>query len=133
MLRSLLSHLFSNYYETTAMIVYGIGFTTLLLNRNLFKKILGFNFMDTAMYLFLASKGYITGRLAPIAISNPARFEDYINPIPAGLVLTGIVVSVSSSAFFLALAVRLYKAYGTLNIDEIVRLKREKEIEQGEE
>ncbi len=133
MLRSLLSHLFSNYYETTAMIVYGIGFTTLLLNRNLFKKILGFNFMDTAMYLFLASKGYITGRLAPIAISNPARFEDYINPIPAGLVLTGIVVTVSSSAFFLALAVRLYKAYGTLNIDEIVRLKREKEIEQGEE
>ncbi len=134
MLRDFLIHLFSNYYETTAMIVYGIGFSTLLMNRNIMKKIIGFNFMDTAMYLFLASKGYITGRLAPIAISNPARFEDYINPIPAGLVLTGIVVSVSFSAFFLALAVRLYAAYHTLNIDEIVRkMQHDQKKQEGKE
>ncbi len=106
------------------MIVYGIGLTTLLMNRNIIKKIIGFNFMDTAMYLFLASKGYITGRLDPIGISDHPRFEDYINPIPAGLVLTGIVVSVSFSAFFLALAVRLYKAYHTMDIDKIVKKMR---------
>ncbi len=116
--------LFTNYYETTAMIVFGIGFATLLLNKNIIKKIIGFNFMDTAIYLFLASKGYITGRLAPISFEgmNPT-FENYINPIPAGLVLTGIVVSVSFSAFFLALAIRLYKAYNTLDLNEIIRLK----------
>ena len=116
--------LFTNYYETTAMIVFGIGFATLLLNKNIIKKIIGFNFMDTAIYLFLASKGYITGRLAPISFEgmNPT-FENYINPIPAGLVLTGIVVSVSFSAFFLALAIRLYKAYNTLDLNELVRLK----------
>lgn len=129
MLREFLAHLFENYYETAAMVVYGIGFATLLMNRNLIKKIIGFNFMDTAMFLFLASKGYIRGRLAPIAISNPARFEDYINPIPAGLVLTGIVVSVSFTAIFLALAVRLYRAYHTLNIDEIMR-KMQEELEE---
>lgn len=123
--------LFTNYYETTAMIVFGIGFATLLLNKNIIKKIIGFNFMDTAIYLFLASKGYITGRLAPISFEgmNPT-FENYINPIPAGLVLTGIVVSVSFSAFFLALAIRLYKAYGTLDLNEIIRLKN---IEAEEE
>lgn len=130
MLDTLLKHIATNYYEATAMIVYGIGFTTLLLNRNIIKKIIGFIFMDTAMYLFLASKGYITGRLAPIAITNPAKFEDYINPIPAGLVLTGIVVSVSFSAFLLALAVRLYRAYHTLNIDKIVKLARKEEKEK---
>ncbi|MGP8311636.1 sodium:proton antiporter [Enterocloster aldenensis] len=112
--------LVTNYYEATAMIVFGIGFTTLLLNRNIIKKIIGFNFMDTAVYLFLASKGYITGRIAPIVVSTPVEPEAYINPIPSGLVLTGIVVSVSFSAFFLALAVRLYKAYGTLDLDGII-------------
>lgn len=112
--------LVTNYYEATAMIVFGIGFTTLLLNRNIIKQIIGFNFMDTAVYLFLASKGYITGRIAPIVVSTPVEPEAYINPIPSGLVLTGIVVSVSFSAFFLALAVRLYKAYGTLDLDGII-------------
>lgn len=116
----MLKGLFTNYYEATAMIVFGIGFTTLLLNRNIIKKIIGFNFMDTAIYLFLASKGYIEGRIAPIIVDGNLDFETYINPIPSGLVLTGIVVSVSFSAFFLALAVRLYRAYGTLDLDEIV-------------
>ncbi len=123
--------LFTNYYETTAMIVFGIGFATLLLNKNIIKKIIGFNFMDTAIYLFLASKGYITGRVAPISLEGMTpTFEKYINPIPAGLVLTGIVVSVSFSAFFLALAIRLYKAYHTLDLNEIIRLKN---IETEEE
>ena len=59
-------NLFSNYYETTASIVFGIGFTVLMLNPNLIKKVIGFNFMDTGIYLFLAAKGYIAGRTAPI-------------------------------------------------------------------
>lgn len=116
----MLKGLFINYYETTAMIIFGIGFATLLLNRNIIKKIIGFNFMDTAIYLFLASKGYITGRIAPIVVDGVTDFEKYINPIPSGLVLTGIVVSVSFSAFFLALALRLYRAYGTLDLEDII-------------
>ena len=54
---------------------------------------------------------------------------DYINPIPQGLVLTGIVVSVSFSALMLALTVRLYKKYRTLNLDKIYEMCR-KEDEQ---
>ena len=52
--------------------------------------------------------------------------EAYINPIPSGLVLTGIVVSVSVSALMLALTIRLYRRYHTLDLDEISRqLKKE--------
>ena len=52
--------------------------------------------------------------------------EAYINPIPGGLVLTGIVVSVSVSALMLSITVRLYQRYLTLDLDEItVRLKKE--------
>ena len=136
--------LISNFYETAAIIVFGIGFVTLLLNRNIIKKIIGFNFMDTAIYLFLASKGYITGRIAPIvserlgdtnivgyqAGTAVPNIANYVNPVPAGLVLTGIVVSVSFTAFFLALAVRLYRAYNTLDLHKIISIMNKEENEE---
>ena len=52
----------------------------------------------------------------------------YVNPIPAGLVLTGIVVSVSVTAVSLALTVRLYKRYHTLNIDEIYMFAQKEDV-----
>lgn len=124
MLKELLSHLMTNYYETAAIVIFGIGFTTLLLNKNLIKKIIGFNLMDNAVYLFLASKGYIESRKAPIVVDGVRDMEAYINPIPAGLVLTGIVVSVSVTAIMLALTVKLYRRYHTLDIDEIAIISR---------
>ena len=52
--------------------------------------------------------------------------EAYINPVPSGLVLTGIVVSVSVSALMLALTIRLYRRYHTLDLDKIsILLKKE--------
>lgn len=108
-----------NYEEVVAMILFGIGFTTLLFHRNLVKKIIGLNLMDTGVYLFLTSMGYIQGRLAPILTDELTSAENYVNPIPAGLVLTGIVVSVSVTAIMLSLTVRLFRRYHTLNLDEI--------------
>ena len=59
-------NLLTNMPEAVAMILFGIGFANLLFQRNLIKKIIGFNIMDTAIYLFLAVKGYISGRLPPV-------------------------------------------------------------------
>ena len=113
-------NLFVNYYEAASMILFGIGFTTMLLHPNLIKKIIGLNIMDTAIYLFLAAKGYIEGKLAPIIVNGDLAMETYINPIPSSLVLTGIVVSVSVTAISLSLVQKLYKKYKTLDIDEIM-------------
>ncbi len=112
-------NLFHNLYSVIAVILFSIGFTALMLHRNMIKKIIGFNIMDTAVYLFLASKGYITGRKAPIIVNNVTSVDAYINPVPAGLVLTGIVVSVSVTALMLAITIRLYERYHTLDLDEI--------------
>jgi multicomponent Na+:H+ antiporter subunit C len=121
-------NLFANYGEAVAMILFGIGFSNLLLQKNLIKKIIGLNIMDTATYLFLAEKGYIEGRIAPIVVDGVRDVEAYVNPVPSGLVLTGIVVSVSVSALMLSLTIRLYKRYHTLDMDEIsTRLKKEEE------
>ncbi|MCM1127727.1 MAG: cation:proton antiporter subunit C [Lachnospiraceae bacterium] len=120
------SNLFTNYGEAVAMILFVIGFMNLLLQKNLIKKIIGLNIMDSAVYLFLAEKGYISGRTVPIVVNGIQDVEAYINPIPSGLVLTGIVVSVSVSALMLSLTIRLYKRYHTLDLDEIsIRLRKE--------
>ena len=112
-------NLLANIGEAVAMLLFGIGFANLLFQKNLIKKIIGFNIMDSAIYLFLAEKGYISGRMAPIIVDGVLDPEKYINPIPSGLVLTGIVVSVSVTALMLSLTMRLYKRYGTLDLDEI--------------
>ena len=119
-------NLFLNIGEAVSMILFGIGFANLMFQKNLIKKIIGFNIMDTAIYLFLAEKGYIAGRMAPIVVDGIQDVSAYINPIPSGLVLTGIVVSVSVSALMLSLTIRLYQRDHTLDLDEI-SLQLEKE------
>ncbi len=117
LINNLLIH---HFEEVISVILFSIGFTTLMLSKNLIKKIIGLNVMDTSVYLFLAVKGYIDGRKAPIVVDGVTDIEAYINPIPSGLVLTGIVVSVSVTAILLAITIRLYRRYNTLNLDEIM-------------
>ena len=122
-----MGNLLINYYETISIIIFGIGFTMLLLNQNLIKKIIGMDMMDGGTFLYLVTKSYIHGRRAPIIENGIQSVEAYINPLPAGLVLTGIVVSVCMTAFSLALVQRLYVRYGTVNLDEIlIKCKGEK-------
>ena len=119
-------NLLTNIGEAVAMLLFGIGFANLMFQKNLIKKIIGLNIMDTAIYLFLAEKGYIAGRMPPIVVDGIQDVEAYINPIPSGLVLTGIVVSVSVTALMLSLTIRLYKRYHTLDLDEIsAQLRKE--------
>ena len=113
-----------NYYDVVAVILFCIGFATLLLHRNLAKKVIGLNIMDTSVCLFLAAKGYIAGRAVPIVVDGIQNVEAYINPIPTGLILTGIVISVSMTAVALALIVNLHKRYNTLDFDEIIYRSR---------
>lgn len=119
-----------NLEEEVSMILFGVGFTMLLLHRNLIKKIMGMNIMDTAIYLFLAAKGYIEGRGVPILTDGVQDASAYINPVPSGLVLTGIVVSVSTTALMLALTIRLYERYHSLDLDRILISMKMEEEEQ---
>ena len=119
-----LGNLTANYEELAAVTLFSIGLCMLLFARNLIKKVIGLDIMDTGVFLLLASRGYISGRTVPIitdGVTDPAR---YINPIPAGLVLTGIVVSVSVTALMLSLTVRLYRRYHTLDIDRITLMMK---------
>ena len=78
-----MENLIANSTEAVAVILFGIGFTMLLFHRNLFRKLIGLNVMDTGVFLFLASMGYIGGRKAPIVVNGVQSTEAYINPLPA--------------------------------------------------
>ena len=121
------SSIFTNFEEITAVLLFVIGLMNLLVQPNLVKKIIGLDIMDAAVYLLLAATGYIEGRVAPIYVDGILSAEHYINPIPAGLVLTGIVVSVSVSALLMALTICLYREYHTLELDEIMMLLEQQE------
>ncbi len=125
------SSIFTNYEEIAAVLLFVIGLMNLLMQPNLVKKIIGLDIMDCAIYLFLAAKGYIEGRMAPIYVDGILSADHYINPVPAGLVLTGIVVSVSVSALMMALTICLYREYHTLNLDEIMMLLQKQENEEN--
>ena len=106
-----------NSEEAVAVLLFVIGFCMLLFSRNLIKKVIGLDIMDSGVFLLLADRGYIAGRTAPIIVDGVTDMSRYVNPIPAGLVLTGIVVSVSVSAVMLS--VRIYKTYHTLDVDKL--------------
>ena len=117
----MLETIISNRYTLTAVILFTVGFSNMLLQQDLIKKVVAFNIMDSATFLFLATRGFIEGHEAAILTQHA---EGYVNPIPAGLVLTGIVVSVSVSAFSLALIQRIYDKYHTTNMKELLLLMR---------
>ena len=127
-MNNMLTHLTENYEACVAVILFAIGMCMLLFDKNLLKKVIGLDIMDSGTFLLLADRGYITGRTVPIIPGGVTDMGHYLNPIPAGLVLTGIVVSVSVSALMLALSIRLYYRYNTLNLDEIIALSGKEEV-----
>jgi multicomponent Na+:H+ antiporter subunit C len=107
-------------FYIAAIVLFCIGIATLFIHPNLIKKIIGLNLMDTAVFLFLAAMGFVDGAKAPILTDGVTNASAYINPVPGGLVLTGIVVAVSTTALFLALTCRLYQRYHSLDLDVIL-------------
>lgn len=129
-MKVLLEKLVINYPYFAAAILFVIGSFTVLTRSDLLKKLIGINIMESAIFLIFVAGGNIRGGVAPI-LSEANSETVYINPLPSALMLTGIVVSVSVTAFALALIVRLYKAYGTIDLQRITELRNEVELDDG--
>ncbi len=83
-------------YSATAMILFCFGLGGAILSRHLLRKIMAINIMSGGVFLFFIS----------VAKRDMAEFSD---PVPHAMVLTGIVVAVSTSAFAIALARRIQR------------------------
>ena len=123
-MKILLGKLLVNYPYLAAVTLFVIGATTVLTRSNLFKKLIGINIMESAIFLMFISAGNKRGGAVPILdLTDPV--QPYINPLPSALMLTGIVVSVSVTAFALALILRLYRFYGTTDAQRMSQMKSE--------
>ena len=111
-----------NYIAAIALFV--IGLYTVLTHSNLLKKVIGINIMETSVFLFFVSIGFVNDGNSPI-IDLGSLGKIYVNPVPSALILTGIVVAVSITAYSLSLIIRLYQAYGTMDVDEILAMRSE--------
>lgn len=93
-----------------------VGFYIVIAQGNLVKKIIGLNIFQTAVFLLYISMGNIKGGTAPIIMEGDVS---YSNPLPHVLILTAIVVGVATTALAMALIIRIRKAYGTIEEQDI--------------
>jgi len=113
-----------NYWIYTILMM--VGLYAMIAKNNLVKKIIGMNIFQTAIILFYVSIAYKKGGTLPIIMGDAhggghaaVHAADYINPLPHCLMLTAIVVSVATLGVALALAIKIFRQYGTLEEDDI--------------
>ena len=104
-----------NYWIVVALMC--IALYIIVAQHNLIKKIIGLNIFQTSIFIFYISVGNVDGGTAPILDDG---IEIYSNPLPHVLMLTAIVVAVSTLGVALALAMKIYQRYRTLDEDEIL-------------
>lgn len=104
-----------SYWVTILLMVAGLYIV--VARSNLIKKLIGLSIFQTSVYLLYIAPGKLIGGTAPIVAE---KFTVYSNPLPHVLILTAIVVGVATLALGLALVVRIYEAYGTIDEDEIL-------------
>jgi multicomponent Na+:H+ antiporter subunit C len=112
-----------NYWLATLLLL--IGVYGMLMKPNLIKKLMAMNMMQVAAIMFYISLAAKTGGTPPIEIHGLTDVQAYVNPLPHALMLTAIVVGVSTTGVALALLIRIYGYYGTLEEPEILERMRE--------
>ena len=113
---------FEKYIYWFSILLMMTGLYAMIEKGNLIKKIIGMNIFQTAVFLFYISIAKVEGGTAPILWK---KADLYANPLPHVLILTAIVVSVSVTAVALALVLRIYKAYGTIEEEQILKMAKE--------
>jgi multicomponent Na+:H+ antiporter subunit C len=101
-----------NYWVFAVLLM--IGFYVVIARPNMIKKLLIF---QAAVFLLYITMDKVESGTAPI-IQKGVEGAIYSNPLPQVLILTAIVVGISTTALGLALVVRIYEAYGTIEEDE---------------
>lgn len=109
--------LWTNIDYAASVLLFLIGLYAVMAKGNLIKKLMGLNIIETAVFAFIMAAGIVTDGDAPIMGSG--AHPPFANPLPQGLILTGIVVALSTSALALSLIIRIYEHYGTIESDDL--------------
>jgi multicomponent Na+:H+ antiporter subunit C len=110
-----------NYVAFVALFLWGLYIA--ITHHNLVKKLIGLYLVQTSVFLFFVTFSLKEDATVPILLPTDGKVHarSYTNPLPHALTLTGIVVQVATLGVALALVTGIYRAYGTLDEEEILK------------
>ncbi len=91
----------------------------MILSRNVVRVLLGLSLMTTAVNLVLFQTGRNRSEAPPVIPEGETVLVGAADPVPQALILTAIVIGMALTIIFSVLALRTYRAHGTLRSDEI--------------
>ena len=105
------------------------GFFIMVAHPNLVKKLIGMYLVQTSVIFLLVTLSAKNEATVPIlqggdevqSATHQIDPADYVNPLPHVLTLTAIVVQVATLGVSLALVTAIYRQYGSLDEDEILK------------
>ena len=103
------------------MILFFLGVYGMVLSKNYMKKLMAMNVMQVAVIYFYLCFAQKDGAMIPIQNGITTDPSMYINPLPHGLMLTAIVVSLGTTGVALALLMRIKEIYGSVEEVEVLR------------
>lgn len=110
-----------NYWFVVVLMMTGLY--VVVARGNLVKKMIGLNLFQVSVIMLYVSMGKVAGGTAPILVEGVAN-PVYSNPLPHVLMLTAIVVGVATTALGLSFVVRIHRAYGTVDEDDVAAQDR---------
>ena len=99
------------------IIIILIGLYGLLVKRNLIKMVMSLYVMNSGVILLFVSIGYVSGGQAAI-LENSKKLM--VDPLPQAVMLTSLVIGLGITALALALAIKIYDEYKTLNTKKLL-------------
>ena len=106
---------------TLVMILFFLGVYGMVLSKNYMKKLMAMNVMQVAIIYFYLCFAQKDGAMIPIQNGITTDPSMYINPLPHGLMLTAIVVSLGTTGVAIALLMRIKEIYGSVEEVEVLR------------
>ena len=110
-----------NLVAFVLLLLWGLYIT--ITHHNLVKKLIGLYLVQTSIIFFLVTIGAKDGATVPVILSGASRVDAaaYVNPLPQVLTLTAIVVQIATLGVSLVLVARIYRRFGSLDEDEILK------------
>jgi len=114
----------------------GVSLYAALAKPNLVKKIIALTILGDSVNTFIILAGYKLWRpglilqppvlttFSPSSEALKQFIERSVDPIPQALVLTAIVINLAVTVFLATIALHMYRHFGTVNMDEVGRVKR---------
>jgi multicomponent Na+:H+ antiporter subunit C len=113
----------SVYPYLVAVWLLAVGLWGVLRSDNYIHLIICLTVMQASTYVLLLSVGYLNHGRAPIFTTDIPSNASVVDPVVQALTLTDVVVEATVVALLLALVVQANKRFGTVDPDEIVRMR----------